>query len=417
MTTNNKNIDKQGKKLLNVPNLRFPEFEGEWEETTIANVATVVGGGTPETSIKEYWDGDIIWFTPSEIGKKKYVAYSERTISCEGMNNSSAKLLPIGTILLSTRATIGEASIATQSCCTNQGFQSLIANENINNEFLYYLIATKRKDLLRKSCGSTFLEISAKEIRKIKVRYASYEEQSKIARFLALIDERIATQSRIIDKLQSLMKGLNNYLMDNSSWENVRVGDFMDFYSTNSLSWEQLDYKQGKIKNLHYGLIHSGLPTLIDCCLCTLPNIKDEFLLKQHTLCEDGDVAFADASEDTNEVGKAVEFYNCKEQSVVCGLHTIHGRDKANLTIVGFKGFAFNAKYFHDQLRRISQGSKIYSISTENVKSCYLRIPSKSEQRQVARLLSTFLQKINIAEQELKAYQEQKKYLLKAMFV
>ena len=63
-----------------MPNLRFPEFEGEWEETTIANVATVVGGGTPETSIKEYWDGDIVWFTPSEIGKKKYVAYSERII-------------------------------------------------------------------------------------------------------------------------------------------------------------------------------------------------------------------------------------------------------------------------------------------------------------------------------------------------
>ena len=255
--------------------------------------------------------------------------------------------------------------------------------------------------------------------------YSSYKfllpplkiEQDKISSLFALLDNRIATQNRIIDKLQSLMKGLNNCLMDNSSWENVRVGDFMDFYSTNSLSWEQLDYKQGKIKNLHYGLIHSGLPTLIDCCLCTLPNIKDEFLLKQHTLCEDGDVAFADASEDTNEVGKAVEFYNCKEQSVVCGLHTIHGRDKANLTIVGFKGFAFNAKYFHDQLRRISQGSKIYSISTENVKSCYLRIPSKSVQRQVARLLSTFLQKINIAEQELKAYQEQKKYLLKAMFV
>lgn len=205
--------------------------------------------------------------------------------------------------------------------------------------------------------------------------------------------------------------------MDNPSWENVRVGDFMDFYSTNSLSWEQLDYKQGEVKNLHYGLIHSGLPTLIDCHLCSLPNIKDEFLPKQYTLCEDGDVAFADASEDTNEVGKAVEIYDCTEQSVVCGLHTIHGRDKANATIVGFKGFAFNAKYFHDQLRRISQGSKIYSISTDNVKSCYLRIPSKSEQKQVVHLLSAYLQKIDIAEQELKAYQVQKQYLLAAMFV
>jgi len=205
--------------------------------------------------------------------------------------------------------------------------------------------------------------------------------------------------------------------MDNPSWENVRVGDFMDFYSTNSLSWEQLDYNQGEVKNLHYGLIHSGLPTLIDCRTSSLPNIKDEFLPKQYTLCEDGDVAFADASEDTNEVGKAVEIIDCRKQSIVCGLHTFHGRDKTNATIVGFKGFAFNAKYFHDQLRRISQGSKIYSISTDNIKSCFLRIPPKYEQEKIVRLLSTYLQKIDVAEQTLKAYQVQKQYLLKTLFI
>ena len=245
----------------------------------------------------------------------------------------------------------------------------------------------------------------------------SKAEQDRISTLFTLLDERISTQNRIIAQLQSLMTGLNNYLMDNPSWENVRVGDFMDFYSTNSLSWEQLDYNQGEVKNLHYGLIHSGLPTLIDCRTSSLPNIKDEFLPKQYTLCEDGDVAFADASEDTNEVGKAVEIIDCRKQSIICGLHTIHGRDKANATIVGFKGFAFNAKYFHDQLRRISQGSKIYSISTDNIKSCFLRIPPKSEQEKIVRLLSTYLQKIDVAEQTLKAYQVQKQYLLKSLFI
>ena len=260
-------------------------------------------------------------------------------------------------------------------------------------------------------------QLTAPQLGAYSISFPNLTEQAKIGAFLKLIDDRISTQIRIIAQLQSLITGLNNNLMDNLSWENVQVGDFMDFYSTNFLSWEQLDYKQGEVKNLHYGLIHSGLPTLIDCGLCSLPNIKDEFLPKQYTLCEDGDVAFADASEDTNEVGKAVEIYDCRDLSVVCGLHTIHGRDKANATIVGFKGFAFNAKYFHDQLRRIAQGSKIYSISTDNVKSCYLRIPSKSEQKQVVRLLSAYLQKIDIAEQELNAYQVQKQYLLKTMFV
>ena len=167
----------------------------------------MVGGGTPDTTVKSYWGGDIQWFTPSEIGKNKYVDFSKRTITRDGLDNSSAKLLPLHTILLSSRATVGECSIASNECTTNQGFQSLIAKQ-CNIDFLYYLIQTKKKDLIRNACGSTFLEISANEIRKIKVAVPVQNEQEQIAKLLSLIDERIATQNKIIDKLQSLIKGL-----------------------------------------------------------------------------------------------------------------------------------------------------------------------------------------------------------------
>ena len=103
------------------------------------------------------------------------------------------------------------------------------------------------------------------------------------------------------------MQGLNNELMDNPKWAKVYIGDFMEFYSTNSLSWEHLNYNDGQLRNLHYGLIHSGLPTLVDCHKISLPYIQDTSLPKQYVICKDGDVAFADASEDTEEVGKAVE--------------------------------------------------------------------------------------------------------------
>lgn len=202
ITINNKN------KKTNVPNLRFPEFQGEWKKTKFGDIAVVVGGGTPDTNTSQYWNGKIQWFTPSEIGRNKYVYNSVRTISEEGLNKSSAKLLPIGTILLSSRATVGECSINKKECTTNQGFQSLIPKENISNEFVYYLIQTKRKDLIRKSCGSTFLEISANEVRKIVVSIPTIKEQDKIAKLLSLLDERIATQNKIIDKLQTLIKGI-----------------------------------------------------------------------------------------------------------------------------------------------------------------------------------------------------------------
>ena len=223
-------IDNKDKKVLNVPHLRFPEFSGEWNKYTINDLATVVGGGTPDTTVKSYWGGDIQWFTPSEIGKNKYVDFSKRTITRDGLDNSSAKLLPLHTILLSSRATVGECSIASNECTTNQGFQSLIAKQ-CNIDFLYYLIQTKKKDLIRNACGSTFLEISANEIRKIKVAVPVQNEQGQIAKLLSLIDERIATQNKIIEKLQSLIKGLAAQLTQ-SGTPNIRLCDCLECHSS-----------------------------------------------------------------------------------------------------------------------------------------------------------------------------------------
>ena len=153
-------------------------------------------------------------------------------------------------------------------------------------------------------------------------------------------------------------------------WEKCKVSELLDFYS-----------------NLHYGLIHVGLPTMVNLVQDRLPNIKDGNKPKNYELCKEGDVAFADASEDTNEVAKAIEFYNLNGRDVICGLHTIHGRDNKDRTVVGFKGYAFSSTAFHNQIRRIAQGTKIYSISTKNFSECYIGIPSKVEQAKIASLL------------------------------
>ena len=411
--------DKQDK-VLNVPTLRFPEYSDKWLECELQDIADFSkGAGISKDQLSETGESCILY---GELYTKYKSEVISNVISKTDIENSNLVRSKANDVIIPSS---GETAIdiSTARCVP---FDNILLGGDLNiirlkdqdgRFFSYQLNGVRKLDIAQIAQGVSVVHLYGESLKRLKVRYPSKSEQEKVSSLLSLIDERIETQNRIIAQLQSLITGLNNNLMDNLSWENVQVGDFMDFYSTNFLSWEQLDYKQGEVKNLHYGLIHSGLPTLIDCGLCSLPNIKDEFLPKQYTLCEDGDVAFADASEDTNEVGKAVEIYDCRDLSVVCGLHTIHGRDKANATIVGFKGFAFNAKYFHDQLRRIAQGSKIYSISTDNVKSCYLRIPSKSEQKQVVRLLSAYLQKIDIAEQELNAYQVQKQYLLKTMFV
>ena len=172
-------------------------------------------------------------------------------------------------------------------------------------------------------------------------------------------------------------------------WDRIKVSDLLEFYPTNSLSWEQLDYSGKGIFNLHYGLIHKGLPTQVDVSENNLPTIKDEYIPKKMSLCQNGDVAFADASEDTNDVAKCIEFANCDEQKIVCGLHTIHGRDTQNKTVTGYKGYAFSARPFREQIRRLAQGTKIYSINSHNFSECYIGIPCKEEQSKISNLLHT----------------------------
>ena len=182
----------------------------------IKEIADVIGGGTPKTEKDEYWNGNIQWFTPTEVGQNKYVSKSIRNISNLGLEKSSAKLLPKGTILLSTRATVGECSIASNECCTNQGFQSLVVNEKADNEYIYYLIQKLKNHFIKYACGSTFLEISNKEIGNTIIRVPILSEQKQISTFLSKIDDRIETQIKIIEDLKALKESISyHYFGDN----------------------------------------------------------------------------------------------------------------------------------------------------------------------------------------------------------
>ncbi|MDR0332621.1 MAG: restriction endonuclease subunit S [Dysgonamonadaceae bacterium] len=178
-----------------------------------------------------------------------------------------------------------------------------------------------------------------------------------------------------------------NLRFSNSIWEKYRVSDLLEFFTTNSLSWEHLEYGTENLYNLHYGLIHKGAPIQIDTNNFQLPNIIEEFTPKKYTLCKNGDVSFADASEDTNDVAKTAEFFNCNDKKIVCGLHTIHGRDKLDITVRGFKGYAFSSVAFRNQIRRLAQGTKVYSVSPKTFSECFIGVPSKEEQTRIAHLL------------------------------
>ena len=200
-------------------------------------------------------------------------------------------------------------------------------------------------------------------------------------------------------------------------WKKVRVSNLLDFYPTNSLSWEQLDYSNGQIKNLHYGLIHKGLPTMVDASSDLLPYIKEEIVPKSYTLFKEGDVSFADASEDTNDVAKAIEILNCNGQQIVSGLHTIHGRDNTDQTVIGYKGYAFASESFHKQIRRIAQGTKVFSVSVRNFDETYIGVPSKDEQAKIAKLLIAIDKRIATQNKIIEDLKKLKSAISKHLFV
>ena len=381
MANNNEN------KVLNVPHLRFPEFNGEWETKLINDLAVVIGGGTPDTTIKSYWDGEIQWFTPSEIGKNKYVDSSLRTITEEGLNNSSAKLLPPNTILLSSRATIGECSLSLRECATNQGFQSLVSKK-CYVDFLYYLIQTKKRDLIRKSCGSTFLENSANEVRKIQVSVPTDVEQQKIAGLLSLIDERIATQNKIIEDLKKLKSAIRKKMFS------LLKDEYTESFEINQL----LDYEQPTayiVANDEYSTDTSLTPVLTANKGFILGYTDEKFGIYQKGEC----IIFDDFTMDA----KYVSFpFKVKSSAI----KILTAKPNVNLRFM----FEYLSYW---ELK--SEEHKRHYIS--EIASLVIELPSKERQSIIASLMTSLNSKLDIEAKTKIRNEEQKRYLLSQIFI
>ena len=398
--------------------MRFPEFHGEWEKCKLGDIATLTkGSGISKDQRSATGTPCILYGELYTTYKSEVINYvvSKTDISDKNLVRSCANDIII--------PSSGETAIdiSTARCVLSPdvllgGDLNIIRLKDGDGRFFsYQLNGVRKHDIAKIAQGVSVVHLYGESIKGLTVSFPSNKEQQKISTLLSLIDERIATQSKLIEKLESLIKGMEDNLLDNPLWEKTYLRSFMQFFPTNSLSWEQLSYKEGAIRNLHYGLIH-GLQTR-GINSASLPMIKNEAIPKQYTLCQVGDVAFADASEDTGEIAKSVEFVDTIEGDTICGLHTIHGRDIKNRTVVGFKGFAFNSCYFHNQIKRLAQGTKVFSITANNLSSCYVYLPDLETQKAIVNLLKTYEAKLLVNKRLLEHYEKQKQYLLRQMFI
>ena len=191
------------------PVLRFKGFTEKWEQRKLGEIATIVGGGTPSTKNPEYWDGDINWYSPAEIGNQIYTEKSERQITELGLKKSSAKLLPVGTVLFTSRAGIGKTAILNKEACTNQGFQSIIPRSKmLNSYFLFSRTNSLKQYGETMGSGSTFVEVSGKQMSKMPLFIPNINEQSRIAKLFQSLDKTITLHDKKIQYLKQLKRGL-----------------------------------------------------------------------------------------------------------------------------------------------------------------------------------------------------------------
>lgn len=192
-------------KGANIPDIRFNNFTGNWEEKKLGDICEIVGGGTPSTSIPEYWNGDIDWYSPTEIGTEAYASGSIKKITPSGLNKCSAKILPAQrTILFTSRAGIGDMAILKKPGCTNQGFQSLVLHDSIDSYFIYSMGYMIKNYALKHASGSTFLEISGKQLKKMEIRVPGQDEQQKIGTYFCKLDQLISQHAMQLKKLRQI---------------------------------------------------------------------------------------------------------------------------------------------------------------------------------------------------------------------
>lgn len=200
----------------------------EFKKVKLGEIGKIVGGGTPKTKEESYYGGEIAWITPKDLSlnKSKYIFYGERNITEEGLKNSSAKLLPKGTVLFSSRAPIGYVAIAGNDLATNQGFKSVIPAENVDSEFIYYLLINNVENIKNFGVGSTFREVSGSVMKNIEVMIPDFSIQRKIAKILNTLDSKIEINNKIISNLESQAQAIfKSWFVD---FEPFQDGNFVE---------------------------------------------------------------------------------------------------------------------------------------------------------------------------------------------
>lgn len=408
------------------PALRFKGFTDPWEQRKLGDVADIVGGGTPSTNNPNYWDGDIDWYAPAEIAGQIYFDSSQRKITEQGYENSSAKMLPPGTVLFTSRAGIGKTAILSKKGCTNQGFQSIVPH---NDELDSYFVFSRTDELKQYGelvgAGSTFVEVSGKQMAAMNLKMpTTIEEQQTIGRFFKRLDTLITLHQRKYEKLVNIKKSMLDKMFpkNGASVPEIRFKGFTDPWEQRKLTnlcekftdgdWiEAKDQSDSGVRLVQTGNV--GVTEYLD-----KPNNKKwiSFETFEQLHCEEvypGDILISRLPE---PAGRACIMPNLGTKMITAVDCTIV-RPNA-VTSTRFLLQYLSSQAYFDAVNTCLAGGTRQRISRGNLAQFNVPIPSsKIEQEKIGEVLEKLDTLITLHQRKLEKLQNIKKSCLEKMFV
>ncbi|EGP5691059.1 restriction endonuclease subunit S [Enterococcus faecium] len=396
------------------PEIRFPGFTDDWEQRKLGEVADIIGGGTPNTNNPEYWNGDIDWYAPAEIGKQIYVKNSQKKISQLGLQKSSAKILPIGTVLFTSRAGIGNTAILAKEGTTNQGFQSIVPHENKLDS---YFIFSRTHELKRygevTGAGSTFAEVSGKQMAKMPILIPYIDEQQKIGIFFKKLDDTITLHQRKLDLLKETKKGFLQKMFPKNGAKvpEIRFPGFTEDWEERKLN-EVSDIYDGTHQTPKYQddgvmfLSVENIKTLTSNKFISREAFEDEFKIRPQRgdvlMTRIGDIGTANVVETDEDLAYYVSLALFKSEELN----------------PYFLQASIYAPFVQDQIwKRTLHIAFPKKINKNEIGQVPINVPTLAEQTKIGAFFKQLDDTIALHQRELDVLKETKKGFLQKMFV
>lgn len=363
----------------------------EWEVVHLKDLGEVHSGGTPDTDTAEYWDGNICWCTPTDVTslQTRYISETAKKITKIGLKNSSAFLLPINSVVVCTRATIGNVAITKNELSTNQGFKNIIPRL-CDSEWLFYILMHSKNSLKRLGCGSTFPEVSKRDFENLNLPLPPLAEQKKIAEILCTWDDALEKQSKLIDKLELRKRGLMKCLLTGKTrlpgftepWINIRIGELCLMKRGEILVSD--DYIFGDIPVIAGGKEPAGFHNI--------SNRNGNIITISSSGASAGFVAFYE---------KPIFATDC---------FTISSSEKYNVRF-----FYYYLMMSQERIYRLQSGGAQPHVHPKDLAPMMLRIPSLEEQNAVVKIILSSDKEIETQRKKLEALRQQKQGLMQQL--